>query len=947
MVARVSFIAARSKENVGDHVMHPTEPEDERDERLAYERLPHPGENNGTLPLLRADLHPRAAKAFGVPGDGRVPTRKEVHNFVGGYRLDGKPLARSKHAAGAKMTPKENAALPPSQRRAGSGRWTTKAGAPKKDDPAGRRRVDTISIVLYPHISWSIAETNALTPAGRAAVHSVFRAAVDDTMAAFEDRVGYTRRGQGGRLGLEGGSMVWMMFVQQAPRPDEQGQVSPGMHAHVMAAPVVVTKSGHIGAIATNLAKQFDSTAFLHERLAVRGREAGMRIAMVKGAAVLLDVPGNVCDHFSRRTRDAWKDAGAYVRRKLGRDPAEYRAEKPEHWAGLVGIGAQKTRAKGPARDGMLDRAAVREECRQLGFSPVDVVRPRSAVPSAGHVLGPAVSLMQQSAELASAAARTGLMHQVAREQAAARGLPPPNLRAAVAAAREEDAVERAIGALCLWLDSTKLVRASRQTLEFAKSLAPGAIAARFARHREEKTLERAAAVVLSERRPLEEIRRLRFESEVARRDAVVTARLAAEKSAAGAISATMARVREGKALEVAAAAVLRPSAAPSPPAPPKREPISQAEAEVQLREALRNAGIDTTGHSIAWGKRTLTYLPARGPEGGKFERGKGGYRAYFDGARPAAAIYNWKDTAARNGHVGNWKADAELAPRTEADKAAAAQRIAAQKAADEAATAERHRKGSEKARKDYAAAGECPKDHPYFAAKGLAPPPGVRMDAKGNAVVPMKLASGAHVNNETISPDGKSKLPTWGAPVEGAAFPIGAAKAGHPVVLLEGVATAASVHRSTGEFSVACRNAGNLLHVAKAIRAAHPSLHIVIGADNDSHLPARPGDKARQNVGVEKAMAAAKAVGNASVWVPPIIPERHAADKGTDWDDVRQRHGDSTVAAAWEAHRRGRVSVAPKAPPDRQNPWAALQAAGAALSAASPPQRVEARLRQ
>jgi phage/plasmid primase-like uncharacterized protein len=86
--------------------------------------------------------------------------------------------------------------------------------------------------------------------------------------------------------------------------------------------------------------------------------------------------------------------------------------------------------------------------------------------------------------------------------------------------------------------------------------------------------------------------------------------------------------------------------------------------------------------------------------------------------------------------------------------------------------------------------------------------------------------------------------------------------------------------------------NAGNLLAVAKAYRAADPSRSIVIAGDNDHHLPRRAVPL--PNVGKEKAEAAAAAVCGVAA-LPTFAP----GDRGSDWNDLARRQGQEPVAAA------------------------------------------------
>ena len=96
-------------------------------------------------------------------------------------------------------------------------------------------------------------------------------------------------------------------------------------------------------------------------------------------------------------------------------------------------------------------------------------------------------------------------------------------------------------------------------------------------------------------------------------------------------------------------------------------------------------------------------------------------------------------------------------------------------------------------------------------------------------------------------------------------------------IIICEGLATGISIavfrHRS---LVISAIDAGNLIHVAKAIREVNTTANIIIAGDNDigSH----------KNTGKEKAIEAAKAV-NGYYTIPDT-------DYKCDWDDYRQQFG-------------------------------------------------------
>jgi len=101
-------------------------------------------------------------------------------------------------------------------------------------------------------------------------------------------------------------------------------------------------------------------------------------------------------------------------------------------------------------------------------------------------------------------------------------------------------------------------------------------------------------------------------------------------------------------------------------------------------------------------------------------------------------------------------------------------------------------------------------------------------------------------------------------------------------ILISEGYATGASVHMATNEPTVVAFDASNLEPVAKSLKEKYPQCQIAIVGDNDHHL--------KNNVGVEKAAKAAKAVGGIS-----IVPKFTNAERGqglSDFNDLHQSSG-------------------------------------------------------
>ena len=99
-------------------------------------------------------------------------------------------------------------------------------------------------------------------------------------------------------------------------------------------------------------------------------------------------------------------------------------------------------------------------------------------------------------------------------------------------------------------------------------------------------------------------------------------------------------------------------------------------------------------------------------------------------------------------------------------------------------------------------------------------------------------------------------------------------------------------VHELTGLPAVVAFDSGNLMPVAKAIRAEDPDRQIVFMADNDHHLPRR--SPPLPNAGLEKAHEAAREVRGVEHFEPH--------ERASDWNDVAAHRGRRTAASEIEA---------------------------------------------
>jgi putative DNA primase/helicase len=244
-------------------------------------------------------------------------------------------------------------------------------------------------------------------------------------------------------------------------------------------------------------------------------------------------------------------------------------------------------------------------------------------------------------------------------------------------------------------------------------------------------------------------------------------------------------------------------------------------------------------------------------------------------------------------------------------DRAAAAQR-------DREATAAQHKATALLAVDRWGKASDNPLQPTaahYLARKGVQGY-GVRYEANGAVLVPLRDAAGTLWNVQTILPakpaNGSDKLFMKGGIKSGLWHMLGAtADSAAPAMVLiaEGYATAASLHQATG-YPVACAfDAGNLKAVAVNLRAAYPAAALVLCGDDDHDTQ----DSTGRNAGREKATAAAQAVKGVAVFPAGLLAGE------TDFNDLHARAGLEAVRvqvqAAIDAHHATKPATHAPAP--------------------------------
>ncbi|MCM8735509.1 zincin-like metallopeptidase domain-containing protein [Azospirillum sp. A1-3] len=293
-----------------------------------------------------------------------------------------------------------------------------------------------------------------------------------------------------------------------------------------------------------------------------------------------------------------------------------------------------------------------------------------------------------------------------------------------------------------------------------------------------------------------------------------------------------------------------------------------------EFAAALREAGLHLDGPPEMDGQMRRVRV-----EGDKPGERSGAYVGHMDG-HPAGYIKNHKTGVERN-----WKAPSRTQAATTVDRA----RLTAEAAQRRQARAQERElvqeRAADAAEVRLAQAEPATDDHPYLLSKDV-PSYGLRQDREGNLLVPIQGMDGKVISVQAITAEGRKSFQK-DARTQGGHFLIGDAAASKSVLVAEGYATAATLHRETGLAVAVAFNAGNLRSVAEALRQRYPDKPLVIAGDND-HVKERQG---KPNVGREKAEDAAARVGG-TVLLPTFRPD----DRGTDWNDLARAQGQAVL---------------------------------------------------
>ncbi|NQW58517.1 MAG: toprim domain-containing protein [Polynucleobacter sp.] len=221
--------------------------------------------------------------------------------------------------------------------------------------------------------------------------------------------------------------------------------------------------------------------------------------------------------------------------------------------------------------------------------------------------------------------------------------------------------------------------------------------------------------------------------------------------------------------------------------------------------------------------------------------------------------LHDW-----RTGEKYYWFADKDRMPPS--DYARRKKESEALKQAQDAKRSIAYADASRTAEKLFNEAPIASHDHVYLMRKKVKPY-GIKQ-LNGELLIPVYSIQGDMQSIQFIDVDGNKKFLKGGKMSGGCHF-IGEVSMDMPVYISEGYATAVSVYEDTQCLSIVAFNAGNLINVAKDLRAQFPDIEIVIAGDCDE-------------VGKKYAEKASQAV-NGSVLIPSFADN---PDGYTDWND-------------------------------------------------------------
>lgn len=305
----------------------------------------------GSVPVARADLHPRLAAVLGV-APGEALARERLANLLGGRRADGAELEG--HQRGVR-------------------RYIAEDGGDE------RHRIAGVDLCFSAPKSVSVAWAFAATEAERNSILQAHRDARDEALTYVERELGVARNGEPGHLAWVVVDHFTARPTVEVTRPDPATGVvatelyslprvgDPQLHSHCVVPNLLATSSGRLLSVNRDLLRDrvHEFGAVYQAMLARHLRAVGIDVALDERTltARLPCIPEAVCEEFSRRTRDAQ----AAAREHAAREGQDWDAMSGAARVAFLKGGAKATRqGRG---DDLADAAAWRAQAARLGWS--------------------------------------------------------------------------------------------------------------------------------------------------------------------------------------------------------------------------------------------------------------------------------------------------------------------------------------------------------------------------------------------------------------------------------------------------------------------------------------------------------------------------------------------------------------------------------------------------
>lgn len=302
-----------------------------------------------------------------------------------------------------------------------------------------------------------------------------------------------------------------------------------------------------------------------------------------------------------------------------------------------------------------------------------------------------------------------------------------------------------------------------------------------------------------------------------------------------------------------------------------------QSDAEKQFTDVLKDAGFELEQDAIMDGE--WHRVPVDGDKG---KQTSGSYRGFLDGKRPAGVYRNFK----KDGSAINWKYEGEAAELTTEDRA----RIETNRREREATQQRLHEERADYTSTMVPKLAPAPSDHPYLVRKQVGSH-GLLQDRYGNLVLPLQDVDDKLWSLQRIKPDGE-KIFTKDGRTHGLYFQVGDDDPSKPNIIVEGYATAATIHELSGLPVKVALNAGNLREVAFALSVIEPNRPIIVSGDNDHEKEGQINPKTNQpyvNVGKVASQETADFIGSQ---VRVALVQFEQGQVGTDWNDLAVHYG-------------------------------------------------------